>query len=982
MVVALLTTMSRNHFRLLTLGRLALLTPAGEEDDSLGKQRRRLALLAVLALRRRPLPRDALVEMFWGDQDEARARHSLDNALSHLRRVLGGEVIAKRQADISLAMDAPLSVDAVELAEAVAAHEYGRAVALYGGTFLHGVHIEGSPRFDHWVDGERQRLEALFLEACQQECLALARARRWPECGALAARWLEVAPLSTDAALYRLNALKAPGTREADLAALAEYERIQARLEREYELAPDKAVTALARDISARLEASGEASAEPSAPAAVAAAPDETATAGAPVVTHAVPSGEDGAVPVPAGAGSGGRGSIRRSGLAAAAPYLLAGLGVVTALALTITASRRADRAPDRSLVAAGVLGPRERLLVADFENHTADSSLGVVLTHALRVDLAQSRAIRVVSPSTVRDVLGRMKRPATTPLNDSVAREIAVREGIKAVVAGDVAMVGSRYVLSAELLAAETGEVLAAGRETADDSTQLVPTVDRLSQRIRERIGESLASIRATPPLKRVTTSSLEALRKHSLAIRAYYVEGDEPKAIALWEAAVALDSTFALAHQGLAVVLSNRTYHRARAVEEWTKAFRHRAQLTDRERHLVEGAYYLRVTGEYDKAAAAYRALLDVIPDDQTALNNLGNAYAEMHDFARAEQAYRQAIERDSANSFIPYTNVLHLQIAFGRLAEAETTLARAVAKFPGNNAVESFAVGLLAARGDYAGAEAALRVEREALAPAGADAFARSAIVSATLAVLQGKLREADRHLREAAAIQEERGAAREAVDVVTLAGFLDVWFRDAPERGIARVQAALAKHPLAKVHPLDRPYLPLASFFALAGEPARARALVAEYEAIDPVLRRREEPARHAALGAIALAERRPGDAVAEFQLADRGPCPVCALPDLGRAYDAAGMTDSAVAVFERYSRHRLTPLMNTPRYVSYEASRPGIYKRLGELYEDRGDRQRAAQYYERFVELWKDADPELRPVLDEVRRRVARLSEER
>jgi len=302
--------------------------------------------------------------------------------------------------------------------------------------------------------------------------------------------------------------------------------------------------------------------------------------------------------------------------------------------------------------------------------------------------------------------------------------------------------------------------------------------------------------------------------------------------------------------------------------------------------------------------------------------------------------------------------------------------------VAKFPGNNAVESFAVGLLAARGDYAGAEAALRVEREALAPAGADAFARSAIVSATLAVLQGKLREADRHLREAAAIQEERGAAREAVDVVTLAGFLDVWFRDAPERGIARVQAALAKHPLAKVHPLDRPYLPLASFFALAGEPARARALVAEYEAIDPVLRRREEPARHAALGAIALAERRPGDAVAEFQLADRGPCPVCALPDLGRAYDAAGMTDSAVAVFERYSRHRLTPLMNTPRYVSYEASRPGIYKRLGELYEDRGDRQRAAQYYERFVELWKDADPELRPVLDEVRRRVARLSEER
>src|SRR3712207_2486709 len=136
---------SHNHFRLLTLGRLALLTPAGEEDESLGKQRRRLALLAVLALRRRPLPRDALVEMFWGDQDEPRARHSLDNALSHFRRVLGAEAVAKRQADVALAADAPLDADALELAEAVAAHEYGRAVALYGGTFLHGVHIEGSP---------------------------------------------------------------------------------------------------------------------------------------------------------------------------------------------------------------------------------------------------------------------------------------------------------------------------------------------------------------------------------------------------------------------------------------------------------------------------------------------------------------------------------------------------------------------------------------------------------------------------------------------------------------------------------------------------------------------------------------------------------------------------------------------------------------------------------------------------------------------
>ena len=89
-------TMSNNQFRLVTLGRLALLGPGNEEDDGLAKQRRKLALLAVLAMARRPVTRDALVEMFWGDQEEARARHSLSEALSHLRRVLGRDSIAAR----------------------------------------------------------------------------------------------------------------------------------------------------------------------------------------------------------------------------------------------------------------------------------------------------------------------------------------------------------------------------------------------------------------------------------------------------------------------------------------------------------------------------------------------------------------------------------------------------------------------------------------------------------------------------------------------------------------------------------------------------------------------------------------------------------------------------------------------------------------------------------------------------------------------
>src|SRR2546427_12726611 len=78
------------------------------------------------------------------------------------------------------------------------------------------------------------------------------------------------------------------------------------------------------------------------------------------------------------------------------------------------------------------------------------------------------------------------------------------------------------RSVLTASLIAAADGHVLTALRETADNDAALIGAVDRLSRKLRERIGESLKSIRATPPLEQVTTPSLDALRRCSARGRA----------------------------------------------------------------------------------------------------------------------------------------------------------------------------------------------------------------------------------------------------------------------------------------------------------------------------------------------------------------------------------------------------------------------------------------------------------------------------
>jgi tetratricopeptide (TPR) repeat protein len=105
-------------------------------------------------------------------------------------------------------------------------------------------------------------------------------------------------------------------------------------------------------------------------------------------------------------------------------------------------------------------------------------------------------------------------------------------------------------------------------------------------------------------------------------------------------------------------------------------------------------------------------------------------------------------------------------------------------------------------------------------------------------------------------------------------------------------------------------------------------------------------------------------------------ADNPGCGFCDLNLLGDAYDQAGNADSAVAYFQHY--------VDTPgnRMGTDAAWLARTYRRLGELHEARGNRQRALEFYGKFVELWAGADQELQPVVTDVRQRMTRLAGER
>src|SRR5216683_4862542 len=323
----------------------------------------------------------------------------------------------------------------------------------------------------------------------------------------------------------------------------------------------------------------------------------------------------------------------RRALLSGAAAFGLLGLGTAVYMAM-----RLLGIGPVGTLVASGVLGERDRLVLADFENRTTDSTLGPSLTEALRVDLAQSPVVRLLDAAAVGQALGRMGRAPGAPLDLALARELAQREGAKAVVHGQIDPLGRGYVVSAELVGAGDGAALVAVRENAQDDGAIIGAVDRLSHRLRERIGESLRTIRASDPLEQVTTRSLEALRKYSQGVRASDA-AQMARAVTLLQEAIALDTTFAMAYRKLAVVLSNAGGAQSRITAAATQAFRHRDRLTPFERDLAEAYYYTRVVYDPAKTEAAYRAALDQQPENGVALNNLALLLNERRRFAEAE-------------------------------------------------------------------------------------------------------------------------------------------------------------------------------------------------------------------------------------------------------------------------------------------------------------------------------------------------------
>jgi tetratricopeptide (TPR) repeat protein len=647
-----------------------------------------------------------------------------------------------------------------------------------------------------------------------------------------------------------------------------------------------------------------------------------------------------------------------------------ASLGVI---AVVYTAMRLLGIGPVGTLVASGRLNEKDQLVVADFENRNADSSLAGSITEAFRIDLGQSPVVRILSTAQISDALKRMQRDATTPITSALAREIATREGAKAVVAGEISALGKGYVLSARILSAADGSELVALRETAVDDAGLVAALDKLSGRVRERIGESLKSIRGGQPLDQVTTSSLEALRLYSEAAR-LSDQGSHEQAIPMLEQAIALDSGFAMAWRKLAVALGNARASEERVVAATTRAYQHRDRLPEVERQLTTAYYYGTVEVDPAKEEAAYRRVLASSPDNPVAVNNLALVLAKLGRAAEAESLVAPAARAAESPGNIDL-QLLAAQVGQGHDADARHTLdmmARRAPTLPLYLWARAFALQTM---GDYDGAERAWLDLGLSTRDGSFQTLMHAGLAS--LAQTRGKLAEAERQTRLGIGVSERRGLPGSALGDAADLALQYVLFRGDSAGALRIVETALQRHPLDSVPALDRPGAELALVYAVAGQRARARQLLAAYETQVPEGIRRGRWAWYRARGWVALGEGHASEAVAAFAKGRNAPsCPDCGAWEQGVAFERANLPDSALAAYQRAADRGTVwkPLGDAWGLA------PSL-KRLGELYEERGDRSRAQEFYGRFLDLWKDADPVLQPAVREVRTRMAQLAGE-
>ncbi|PYU38115.1 MAG: hypothetical protein DMG54_31250 [Acidobacteria bacterium] len=616
-------------------------------------------------------------------------------------------------------------------------------------------------------------------------------------------------------------------------------------------------------------------------------------------------------------------------------------------------------------------LTEKDTVVLADFANSTGDTVFDDTLKQALSVALNQSPFLNVLPDNKVGAMLKLMTRPSDAKLTPELARELCQRAGSKAYIAGSIASMGSEYVLGLKAVNCQSGDLLAQEQVMAAGKAEVLDAVGKAAAKLRGELGESLVTVQKFDvPLAEATTPSLEALKAYTLGQAAGREKGPAA-ALPHNQRAIQLDPNFASGYEAVGANYFSLS-ELGRASEYFNKAFELREHAGEREKLAITATYYQIVTGELEKAEQTYQEWVESYPRDYRAHLRLGNVYLQRGQYEKAEEAYRASL-RLTTDSITPYGNLADALLALQRFDEARQIIQQAHSRKLDDFVARSALYALAFLRVD---SPAMAEEQRWFAGQPEVEYFGLSlASDSEAYAGHLLKARELTRRSvqsaihadsKEAGAIWQENAALREAAfgNMAQAKQSAEEGVKLAPASQSVAVEAALA--------------------FAMAGDGARAESMAQDLNKRFPLDTQMQALWLPAIRAQLALDRKKPADALNAMQ-ASSGPIEFgtilfvanlsCLYPTYvrGEAYLEAGEGGAAAAEFQKIRDHGgLVWNCWTGALAHLGVARANaLQARTARGADADSARVRALAAYKDFLDLWKDADPDV-PILKQAK----------
>jgi serine/threonine protein kinase/tetratricopeptide (TPR) repeat protein len=606
-------------------------------------------------------------------------------------------------------------------------------------------------------------------------------------------------------------------------------------------------------------------------------------------------------------------------------------------------------------------LSEKDTVVLADFTNTTGDPVFDGALRQGLASQLEQSPFLNLLSDERIAETLVLMAQSKDARLTHELAREVCQRTASAATIEGSISSLGTQYVVGLKAVNCHNGDRLAEDQVTAGGKEQVLKSLGDAATKMREKLGESLATLQKfDAPPDSVTTSSLEALQAYSIGYQTMSVKGDFANAIPFFQRATHLDPNFAMAYARLGTNYFNMN-EEARAVENTRKAYELRDRGSEREKFYITSHYQDYVTRNSEASRTTYELWARTYPRDDVPPTNLGVLYST---FGEPEKALAAGLDAMKiSQDGVSYANLCHSYVILNRLDEAKAIALEAQARNVDAPYLYFDIYTIAFLQHDSAGM--ARFAERATKSPEYEDQIFSALSDTSAYFGQMVKARELLRRAMESATRADAND--RSGYDQALSALHEQFISNSAVVAQQARAAGKLSNDRLVGGA--------VGVTLALAGEIPEANRIADDLSKRFPEdtwVQSESEPMIRAS---VFLFEKKPAQAVEALSRATRyelGSLPGFSLLPVylrGLAYLQLKEGSQAVAEFQKIIDH--------PGIVANAPIASLAHLGLARAYAVAGDTAKSRAAYQDFLGIWKDADPDV-PVLQQAKAEYARL----